>query len=115
MTFIDKQTKFFRLSMSKEKKELQTSLTSLKGRIEKAKKSARTPSIKKAPPPLSTNKFLNIGTEFVAGILAGVGGGLFIDWVWGTSPWGLITLFILGSAAGFLNVYRTLTNSTKKS
>ncbi|MBT5654081.1 MAG: hypothetical protein HOI80_01090, partial [Alphaproteobacteria bacterium] len=34
--------------------------------------------------------------------------GLMVDHFFGTSPWGLIGFFILGSLAGFLNMYRTL-------
>lgn len=53
---------------------------------------------------------LRMGTEFVAGVLVGVVFGLLIDHYFGTSPWGFIILFILGSCAGFANVYRAVNN-----
>jgi ATP synthase protein I len=92
-------------------------LDNLKHKIERAKKEnqpedARTfmaqgSSLKRL------GKFVSVGVELVAGVLAGVGCGLVIDRVLGTSPWGLISLFILGSAAGILNVYRVLTTQEK--
>lgn len=50
--------------------------------------------------------FLRIGTEFVSGVIAGVILGLWIDHFFGTGPWGLIFFFVLGSCAGFFNIYR---------
>jgi ATP synthase protein I len=49
---------------------------------------------------------LRMSTEFVAGILVGAAIGWFIDWSFGTSPWGLIVFLLLGFAAGVLNVVR---------
>tara|TARA_B100000315_G_scaffold236877_1_gene253140 strand:- start:31 stop:426 length:396 start_codon:yes stop_codon:yes gene_type:complete len=51
---------------------------------------------------------LRIGTELVAAMLVGVGIGLLLDYWLGTKPWMLIVFFVLGNAAGFLNVYRTV-------
>jgi ATP synthase protein I len=51
---------------------------------------------------------LRIGTELVAALLVGVGIGVLLDYWLGTKPWMLIVFFVLGSAAGFLNVYRTV-------
>lgn len=50
-----------------------------------------------------------IGTELVAAMIVGVGGGLLLDRWLGTAPWGLVVLFFLGAAAGVLNVYRAIT------
>ena len=84
-------------------------LDKLKSQIEKAKKETRPVQLRKPKPLKKFGKFFNVGVELVSAVFMGVGCGLFIDWVFGTSPWGLISLFILGSAAGMLNVYRTLT------
>ena len=51
---------------------------------------------------------LRIGTEFIAAILVGTGLGYLIDLGLGTSPWGLLTLFLVGFAAGILNVTRVV-------
>lgn len=49
---------------------------------------------------------LRIGVELVAALAVGVGIGLLLDRWLGTGPWMLVVFFFLGSAAGFLNVYR---------
>lgn len=51
---------------------------------------------------------LRIGTELLAAMVVGVGGGLLFDHWLGTAPWGLIFWFFLGAAAGVLNVYRAI-------
>ncbi|HTM77449.1 MAG TPA: AtpZ/AtpI family protein [Devosia sp.] len=51
---------------------------------------------------------MRIGTEFVAAILVGAGIGYLIDLGLGTSPWGLLILFMVGFAAGILNVIRVV-------
>ena len=47
-----------------------------------------------------------IGVEMVAALIVGVGIGLLLDRWLGTAPWFLIVFFLLGAAAGVLNVYR---------
>ena len=47
-----------------------------------------------------------LAAEFVAAILVGLGLGWGIDWIFGTSPWGMIILLLLGFAAGVVNVVR---------
>lgn len=89
-------------------------LDKLKHQIEKAKKEAQPTRLKKSTSLNKFGKFFNVGVELVSGVFVGVSCGLFIDWVFGTSPWGLISLFILGSAAGILNVYRVLTIKEEK-
>lgn len=49
-----------------------------------------------------------IGTELLAAMVVGVGGGMLFDRWLGTAPWGLIIWFFLGAAAGVLNVYRAI-------
>lgn len=51
---------------------------------------------------------LRIGAEFVAAILVGSGIGYLIDEVAGTTPWALLIMFMLGFAAGILNVTRVV-------
>jgi ATP synthase protein I len=51
---------------------------------------------------------LRIGVELVAALVVGVGIGLLLDYWLGTSPWMMVVFFFLGSAAGFLNVYRAV-------
>lgn len=49
-----------------------------------------------------------IGVELVSAVAVGVAIGLLLDYWLGTKPWLMVVFFILGSAAGFLNVYRTM-------
>lgn len=49
-----------------------------------------------------------IGTELVAALIVGIGGGWLIDRWLGTQPWGLIVMFFLGAGGGVANVYRTV-------
>jgi ATP synthase protein I len=49
---------------------------------------------------------IGIGSEMVAATGVGAAIGWWLDNLTGWSPWLLITFFVLGSAAGFLAVYR---------
>ena len=89
-------------------------LNKLKKEIQAAKEKAHPLPHDQKKKSASSSKYFNVGAELVGGVIMGVGLGLFVDWILGTSPWGLITLFILGSTAGMLNVYRVLTNEDKK-
>lgn len=51
---------------------------------------------------------LKIGVELVASLVVGVGIGLLLDNWLGTAPWLLVVFFVLGAAAGMLNVYRVM-------
>tara|TARA_B100001123_G_C15215341_1_gene988992 strand:- start:835 stop:1128 length:294 start_codon:yes stop_codon:yes gene_type:complete len=49
-----------------------------------------------------------IGVELVSAIAVGTIIGIFVDKYLGSKPFGLIIFFILGSMAGFLNIYRVM-------
>ena len=51
---------------------------------------------------------LKLSSEFIAGVLVGVGLGWFCDQWLGTGPFGLIVFLLLGFAAGVLNVLRSV-------
>ena len=53
---------------------------------------------------------MRIGTELVAALIIGVGFGLLLDNWLGTKPWFMLAFFLLGAAAGMLNVYRVVQN-----
>jgi ATP synthase protein I len=50
-----------------------------------------------------------------AGMLFGGGLGWFLDKQFGTKPWLLVGLFLLGSAAGLLNSYRAIKRAERES
>ena len=49
---------------------------------------------------------MRLASEFIAGILVGIGLGWGLDRLAGTSPWGLIGFLLLGFVAGVFNVVR---------
>nr|WP_255714108.1 AtpZ/AtpI family protein [Pelagibacterium xiamenense] len=57
---------------------------------------------------------LRIGAEFVAAILVGSGIGYLIDQFAGTTPWALLIMFMVGFAAGVLNVTRVVAELNAK-
>ncbi len=44
----------------------------------------------------------------VAALIVGVGIGLLLDNWLDTGPWMMVVFFVLGAAAGFMNVYRVM-------
>lgn len=58
---------------------------------------------------------LRIGAEFVAAVLVGSGIGYLIDQIAGTTPWALLIMFMMGFAAGILNVTRVVAELNKES
>lgn len=49
-----------------------------------------------------------IGTELVAALIIGVAIGYGLDTWLETKPWFLVLFFLLGAAAGFVNVFRAV-------
>lgn len=58
-----------------------------------------------------TDANYRMGTKVLSELIGGIGGGALIGWVIdhfaGTSPWGLLVLLFLGTAAAFRNIIRT--------
>jgi len=52
---------------------------------------------------------MRLGVELVSALLVSVAIGYFLDRWLGTKPWLMLVFFLLGSAAGFVNVYRVMT------
>ena len=60
------------------------------------------------------NTFSRVATELLAGLLIGSGIGWTIDKWLNSSPWFLIIFFLLGGAAGILNLWRIVTGKGLK-
>ena len=91
--------------------ELHSELKNIKDKIDKLSKKEKALN--------NTNKNglsfgFRIGIEIVAAIIVGVSIGIIVDKYLETKPFGLIIFFILGSFAGFLNVYRVMRRIEKK-
>lgn len=73
-----------------------------------AKRLSRLPQKQSFPPQSGLGFACGLGIELMSGILAGLLLGYIIDRVWGTQPWGLVAMVVLGSSAGLLNIFRML-------
>ena len=60
------------------------------------------------------NTFSRVATELLAGLLVGAGIGWTLDKWLDTNPWFLILFFLLGGAAGVLNLWRVVTGKGLK-
>lgn len=88
--------------------ELSARLRRLETQIERKRPQA-APDLSLRPRgtgPSSLGQAMTISTEFVAGVIAGGILGWIVDHVFGTKPWGLIVLLMLGFVAGIYNVMR---------
>lgn len=81
-------------------------LRALKERLAAAQAEVAPPT--KTPAAAKPPGMVRMGVDFAAAVLVGIGIGLFVDSRLGTAPIGLIVLFLLGVAAGFLNLWRLL-------
>lgn len=88
--------------------ELSARLRRLETQIERKRpQAAPDPSTRpRSGGPSSLGQAMTISTEFVAGVIAGGILGWIVDHVFGTKPWGLIVLLMLGFVAGVYNVMR---------
>lgn len=57
--------------------------------------------------PSSYGRAMRLSSEFIGGIVGGAFIGWLLDFLAGTTPWGLIVFLLLGFAAGTLNVLRS--------
>ncbi|MFT8244108.1 AtpZ/AtpI family protein [Roseomonas sp. BN140053] len=57
---------------------------------------------------------LRAGVEIVSALIAGAGLGWLLDRWLGTSPWLLLVFFVVGGAAGVLNLYRLVSPSARR-
>ncbi len=59
-----------------------------------------------APAGGALGRGVQIAIELVAALCVGLALGWVFDRVFGTRPWGLLGFFLLGMAAGMVNVFR---------
>ena len=89
----------------KDIKEISTRLKIAKKKIKKENKSSNVASLGKA---------LKISTELVAAVVVGSTIGFLLDNWFDTKPLLTICFFIMGVAAGILNVFRSAKKMQKK-
>jgi ATP synthase protein I len=95
-------------STSAKDTELSDRLRDLGRRLEARRedRSEGTPN-GRAPRSPGVAMALRLATDLVAGVIVGAALGWGVDRLLGTSPWGLIVLFLLGFAAGLRNVMKS--------
>ena len=90
-------------------------LKELSTRLEIAKKNIKKDAlIDKSRNAASLGKALKISTEFVAAVVVGSTIGFLLDNWFDTKPLLTICFFIMGVAAGILNVFRSAKKLQKK-
>lgn len=58
---------------------------------------------------------VRIAVELLSGLLVGLGVGYALDLWLGTRPWLMLAFFVLGTAAGFMNVLRAVRSLERRS
>jgi len=61
----------------------------------------------------SIYNLLTVGTTLVASIVTGYLLGSYLDRKWGTSPWLVVAGVMLGTAAGFVSLFRMVSRNLK--
>ena len=90
-------------------------LKEISTRLEIAKKRIKKDQIKnKSSNAASLGKALKISTELVASVAVGTTLGFILDNWFDTRPWLTISFFIIGVAAGILNVIKSAKRMQKK-
>ena len=82
----------------------QNDIRNLRKKIQAAKKSSSTDDPTNTPKPIG--KIMKVVVEIVAAMAVGLGIGILADNYFETRPLFIIIFFLLGSAAGILNVFR---------
>ncbi len=89
---------------------LRARLDALAGGLERQRSHAHPAESSVGTQASASGRALSVGfralSEFVAGVAVGALIGWQIDVWFGTSPFGLVIFLMLGTAAGFWNVYR---------
>ena len=92
----------------KNLKEISTRLEIAKKNIKNAQKNSKSSNA------ASLGKALKISTELVAAVFVGSTIGFLLDNWFGTKPLLIICFFIIGVAAGILNVFKSAKKMQKK-
>ncbi len=85
----------------------QRDLEKLGEKIAEAKQEAQGPSIGEKPTSAT-----RVGFELLGGVAVGAGLGIWLDKLFGTSPFLLIFCFIFGALGGGYNIYRLAVGKT---
>jgi ATP synthase protein I len=91
---------------AEERAALQKRATDIGAKIDSAKSRQATPNHRDSSQGNAMARGLKISAELIGGVIVGGGLGWLLDKWLGTFPWLFIVFFLLGSAAGMLNIVR---------
>lgn len=76
----------------------------------------RTPSGSETERPVRSGygQAFRLSSEFISAILVGLAIGYGLDLLFGTKPWAMIVLLLLGFAAGVMNVLRAAESMSRE-
>ena len=57
---------------------------------------------------------VQVATEMIVATMIGLAMGYWVDRWLDTKPWGMLIFFLFGTAAGFLNLYRAVSNMAEE-
>ena len=84
--------------------ELDAKISSVRKEMAEEVKSSKRPEL----PQSLVGLAMRAGVELVAGVAVGAGVGYGLDLWLDSGPWLMVVCFIVGAAAGMLNVYRAI-------
>ena len=97
--------------------DLSARLKRLETQIERRRPKAASGDPARTATPGATSSLgqaMRLSTEFIAGVIAGGILGYIVDHLFGSKPWGMIVLLMLGFVTGIYNVMRVSGFSGKK-
>jgi ATP synthase protein I len=81
-------------------------LADLDRRLREAETARQPQRAPDRPPGTAVGMAMRVGVELTAGLVVGGMVGWGFDYLLGTKPWLMLVFFLLGAAAGMLNVVR---------
>ncbi len=94
----------------KEKEKLKALDEKISRMSQESRKNASSEDKKKGHFDLA----IRLLSDLIAGVVVGLGIGMFLDDVFETKPVCMVIFLLIGSVAGFLNVYRTFNAYSKE-
>jgi ATP synthase protein I len=100
-----------RRSSDRETEAIKRRLHDLEGRVRNARARYQPPPSAPTARGAAMGQALKLATELIGGVAVGGFIGWWLDFWFGTAPILLVTFFVLGAAAGILNVIRSAQRS----
>lgn len=107
MTFLSIQTRELTLTDDEKKsEEMKATLDDLNTRVNAAREANKPKKARGLNEATTYGIATRLVAELVAGLLVGVFVGWYLDQYFGTKPWLMVVMIMLGAAAGITNVMR---------